>query len=76
MAPIALPLSGNYSSDEYFPVIGDTVFTYSAGGFSMTKWDGTGWSNGEPMPALGQGFFLRTSTNNVSPAWVLNFVYP
>jgi hypothetical protein len=57
-----VPQSAKLVTDlKYTPGDGDTVYFYRAGSYIINAYDAAlGWDNGEPVPNVGEGFWIRT----------------
>jgi hypothetical protein len=61
-----LPEAGRIQSDlGYNPKNGDEVRLWNGSSFSTHTYTGSGWSSGEPMLSVGQGFVLAASKTNL-----------
>ena len=73
-----VPQAGRIQSDlGYKPNTNDQVLLWTGNGFSTHTYSGSGWSSGEPVLNVGQGFVLVASQTNLwaaeslrLPAWV------
>jgi hypothetical protein len=56
---------------KYTPGDGDTIYFYRAGKYVINAYDATlGWDNGEPVPNVGEGFWIRASA---ASTWTRTF---
>jgi hypothetical protein len=68
-----VPQSGKVATDLGFPASdGDTIYQYdnAAGAYVIHTLDLGEWSNGEPVPKVGEAFFVRKVDNK---AWTRTF---
>jgi len=68
-----VPQSAKVATDLGFPADdGDTIYQYdnAAGAYVIHIWDLGEWSNGEPVPKVGEAFFVRKVDNK---AWTRTF---